>query len=69
MNALEAFANAAIGLVISWAATFYLLPPLFGIAPSATQSAGITALFFVLSFLRGWILRASFARIRAPRGG
>ena len=41
MSALEAFCNAAIGLLISWAVTFFLLP-LWGLTPSAGQSAGIT---------------------------
>jgi hypothetical protein len=62
MDAAEAATNAIIGLAVSWAATFYLLPPLFGIAPSAGQSAGITGLFFALSFVRAWALRAAFRR-------
>jgi hypothetical protein len=60
IDAAEAFTNATIGLAVSWAATFYLLPPLFGIAPTAGQSAGITALFFVISFARNWIIRKAF---------
>ena len=58
-DAVEAFANAAIGLVVSWAATFFLLP-LWGLTPSASQSAGITAMFFGLSFVRAWMLRILF---------
>lgn len=60
--AIEAFVNAGLGLVISWAATFWLLPVLFGLAPSAGQSAGIVGLFFGLSFVRGFALRLVFAR-------
>jgi hypothetical protein len=62
-DATEAFCNAAVGLLVSWAATFYVLPPLFGIHPSAAQSAGITALFFGLSFARSWAIRATFRRL------
>lgn len=60
MSAVEALCNATIGLFVSWAATYYLVPPLFGIAPTAGQSAGITALFFVVSFLRAWAIREVF---------
>jgi len=56
ISAVEAICNAAIGLAVSWAATFYLLPPLFGIAPTAGQSAGITGLFFALSFRQDQLL-------------
>ena len=62
MSAVEALVNAALGLAVSWCATFFLLPPLFGIAPTAGQSAGITALFFVLSFLRAWAIREAFRK-------
>jgi hypothetical protein len=54
--------NAVIGLAVSWCATFYLLPPLFGIAPTAGQSAGITGLFFALSFFRAWAIREAFRK-------
>ena len=64
IDATEALTNAAIGLLVSWAATYWLLPPLFGIAPSAGQSAGITGLFFCMSFARAWILRALFRRMQ-----
>lgn len=64
IDATEALTNAAIGLLVSWAATYWLLPPLFGIAPSAGQSAGITVLFFCMSFARAWILRAIFRRMQ-----
>ncbi len=56
MDALEALSNAVIGLVVSWAATLFVL------GYTATQSATITAMFFGLSFTRAWILRALFRR-------
>ena len=54
IDATEAFANAAIGLVISWCLTWAWL----GFSPF--QSAGITAVFFIASFTRAWIIRAYF---------
>lgn len=56
MDATEALANAGIGLVVSWAATWAVL----GYSPA--QSAAITAMFFGLSFTRSWALRAAFRR-------
>lgn len=56
MSALEALANAVIGLFVSWAATFFVL------GYSATGSIAVTSMFFVLSFLRSWALRAAFRR-------
>lgn len=61
MSALEAFTNAAIGLLISWIATWTLLP-LFGLHPGPGQSAGIVGLFFCLSFIRSYVLRRLFRR-------
>lgn len=56
MSALEALTNALVGLVVSWAATFYVL----GFSP--THSAAITAMFFGLSFVRAFIIRELFRR-------
>ena len=63
MDTIESLLNAIIGLLASWAATYWLFPILFNVAPSAGQSAGIVALFFVLSFVRARLLRAVFRRI------
>ena len=54
MDAVEALANAAIGLVVSWLATWLVL----GYSPAS--SAGVTAMFFGLSFTRAWIIRGIF---------
>ena len=51
---LEAILNAAIGLVVSWLATWLVL----GYSPAA--SMGITTMFFFLSFARAWIIRSIF---------
>jgi hypothetical protein len=56
LDAIEALTNAVIGLVVSWAATFFVL----GYSPA--QSAAITAMFFALSFTRAWAIRAAFRR-------
>ena len=53
-DAIEALANALIGLLVSWAATFFVL------GYTAAGSAAVTAMFFGLSFARSWALRAFF---------
>jgi hypothetical protein len=60
-SALEALINAVVGLLVSWAATFTLLP-LWGLTPSAGQSLGITGMFFVLSFARAFLIREAFRK-------
>ena len=56
MSALEALCNAAIGLIVSWAATFFIL------GYSASGLAAVTAMFFGLSFARSYALRLIFRR-------
>ena len=57
LDAAEALANVAIGLVVSWAATWAVL----GFSPA--QSVGVTALFFGLSTARQFVLRRLFRRL------
>lgn len=56
MIAAEALANAVIGLIVSWAATFFVL------GYSAAGSLAVTAMFFGLSFARSYAIRWAFAR-------
>ena len=57
MSALEALCNAAVGLIVSWAATFFVL----GYSPAG--SAAVTLMFFGLSFTRAFVLRELFRRL------
>lgn len=50
----ESMTNAVVGLLVSWAATRFVL------GYSTSESAAITAMFFGLSFSRAWILRRVF---------
>ena len=59
MTAAESFANAGIGLVVSWITTWAVL----GYSPG--QSLGITAMFFGLSFTRAYALRSLFRKLEA----
>ena len=53
-DAAEALANAVVGFVVSWAATWAIL----GFSP--IHSVAITGLFFVLSFTRALVIRRIF---------
>lgn len=53
-DSLEALANAVIGLIVSWAATFFVL------GYSASGSVAVTLMFFALSFARAYVLRRVF---------
>jgi hypothetical protein len=59
MSFVEANTNAVVGLIVSWAFTFWGLP-LFGIHPSPVQATGITACYFFLSIGRAYVLRRGF---------
>jgi O-antigen/teichoic acid export membrane protein len=59
MDAAEALTNATLGLIVSWAVTYWLLP-IWGLHPTAAASLGITAMYFVISFARSWALRKLF---------
>ena len=61
-DATEALTNSLVGLPISWAATYWLLP-LFGLYPSAGQSVGVTGMFLALSVVRSWGIRRAFRRL------
>ena len=59
MSFFEAKTNALVGLLVSWLFTFYGLP-LFGLSPSPVAATGITAIYFLLSFTRSYVLRRIF---------
>jgi len=61
MSAIEALTNATVGLLVSWVVT-YLALPIWGLQPSPADAAGITAFYFVVSFLRAWAIREAFRR-------
>lgn len=61
MAVWEALANSVIGLAVSWTATVAVL----GYSP--VQAAGVTAMFFGLSFTRSWVLRLLFRSLADAR--
>lgn len=61
-SAYESTANVVIGLLVSIVAQM-ILYPMMGIEVSFNQNLFITAVFFVLSFARGYIIRRLFNNI------
>lgn len=58
-DALEAIANATIGLAVSVAAVWTLWP-LFGWNATPQQSIAVTGLFWGLSAVRTYLIRKAF---------
>ncbi len=54
MDTAESLANAVLGLLVSWAATFFIL------GYNASEAGAVTAMFFGLSFGRARLLRWIF---------
>jgi len=59
LDATEAVTNAVVGLVVSWAFTYYALP-FWGLRPSPGDALGVTLAFFCLSAARSFALRRLF---------
>ena len=61
-SALESITNVVIGLIIS-IVTQMILYPILGIPVTFSQNLIITMVFFVISFVRGYVIRRFFNRI------
>ncbi len=57
----ESLTNITIGLLVSWAFTFWLLP-LWPLPPSPGQALQISLVFFVISGARSYAIRRAFNR-------
>jgi hypothetical protein len=57
---LEANANLVASYPITWALYAWVIPPLFHMPVSKTQSLGLTVLFSAASFVRQFMLRRIF---------
>jgi hypothetical protein len=66
MSAVETVASTAIGFAISYV-TSYTVLPLFGFDVTHGQNLAITAIFTVISLLRGYFVRRLFNRLHAAR--
>lgn len=65
---VEINASTAVGFVVSWAATPWILLA-FGYEAGPAKSLGIVIVYTVLSMLRGWVMRRIFNRIHGQPNG
>jgi len=61
-SAAESLASTAIGFVVSWAATPFILAG-FGYQAGIGTAFGITVIYTVLSMIRGYFVRRVFNRL------
>lgn len=59
MSAVESVANVAVGYLVALVATAVILPA-FGYRVTASDAAGISGLFTVVSLVRSYLLRRLF---------
>ncbi len=59
---LESLANVIVGLLMSFL-TQLIIYPILGIEVSLNQNIIITAVFFIISFVRGYVIRRIFNKI------
>ena len=59
---VEVNARTAVGLVVSWAATPFIMAA-FGYEAGAGKALGITIVYTLLSLARGWAMRRVFNRL------
>ena len=65
LDMAESYANALIGLAVSWGAVWAVFP-LFGWQVTGTKSLAVSGLFFGLSWARAYVLRRVFRRLAKP---
>ena len=61
-SVIEAATNLAVGMAISWALTFLVLP-WWGFEPTPGQAIEITAVYTVASFVRSYAIRRVFTAL------
>lgn len=57
---MEAVTNTAIGLVVSTAANFFVIPAVLGVHMTHGQNLALAAIFTVISIVRSYVLRRLF---------
>lgn len=58
-SAFEVATNLTVGIIISWAITYLVLPH-FGFSPSVAEAGGITLIYTVASAVRCYTIRRIF---------
>lgn len=58
----EILTNQIVGIIIGWLLVYFVFP-LMGVETTATQATISTVIFFVVSYLRGYLIRRLFNRM------
>lgn len=58
-SAFESITNVVVGLILSFVIQL-IIYPLLNIPVTLTQNVIITAVFFIVSFIRGYVIRRIF---------
>ena len=58
----ETVAQNVLGLIIGWCVMYFILP-YFGVEANKTQSTIASAIFFVTSFARSFLVRRAFSSL------
>jgi len=61
-SALESFTNIIVGLITSFVIQLFLYP-LLNIPVTINQNIIITFVFFIVSFVRGYVIRRIFNKL------
>lgn len=67
LSVAESIANTVIGLFVSYMIQL-LVFPMLGIIISHSTNVKITLMFFVASFIRGYMIRRFFNKLREVKG-
>lgn len=57
---VESWASTAVGFVLSLGVWAWIVNPLYGLQTSPLDGLGITAIFTVVSIIRGYYMRRAF---------
>ena len=60
---MEVITNQVLGIAIGWCIVYFAFP-IMGIEPTATQATASSAMFFVASYARSYVVRRVFNNIQ-----
>ncbi len=61
-SALEATTNVAVGFLVAWLTTVFLIAPVFEYDIGWSEGLAMTTIFAIISWVRSFVLRRFFSR-------
>jgi len=62
-SAIESFTNVTVGLILAYLITMYILPHVWDFQPTPQKAAEVTAIYFVVSYIRQYVVRRFFNKM------